>query len=862
MATRAILADLHAHVFEGTGEGEALLAKHAAADSETLIDSLWTISLEAEHASDEDPDAWERMVQLVKVCRAKAVVPTATLVARLEPSLLEAGGILPAGVFRKRLVKANTTQMYVQVKFNLMHESHEGYAKLGVFLAALASDEAAKSSGTSASGEAKREEDDAAPSGARAAAATVEALIGRFRLDPNRVLDAVLEAYEMCASTSTIFNRLLALFKRANYAHTLGFKLQQLHARGAVTPPSLMCLIGRMVDAGELELDAIWPHLAPEDGALAAQQKACAAAVVARAKRLGKVSLNSSYTGDEAAGEGAASAAAAHPSAAAVNALAAARQSNVLNQKFALVRALLDVNAWDTAEVVLTRLADAGICAADDDGVCSALMALLSRRTEKLHKAATVTVACGGSQSARATSSSSTSGGPSSTSSSVVAMEVEEGALLEDASSSAFKTASAAAAAAATHSELENSPLLCRAKGTLCGDMWKQLKWLRHRVSREPGFYARIARLLAHVYSEKSVQLVLKMPSRGQKAALMKIISRCLLPALSACEDASTVLLDDKARIRPAPAFFFADQVWLILGKMPFAERYAAYEEWKAEAYGGSAHMELILAQRDAQSSIRALLKRCSKDNMRKQGRLVARVSHPNPIVTLEAIVALVESYENMIVPIVGSLKYLSSLSFDVLSFVMVKALSSERSKINLRDGINASHWLDSLAKFCGAVCRKHFSIELQGVLSFVVQRLKANEALDIVILIQLLTAMTGVQTSDPTVCGEAELEAQAGGLHLQMESSVLLKRVRSKASAHSADALRKAMVKSKVILPLLILTARQSPSILYSTSDGSDPMRPSDALPLKVMGSQHDSCVHLLTQLTQVGVRFYSLLL
>jgi hypothetical protein len=140
--------------------------------------------------------------------------------------------------------------------------------------------------------------------------------------------------------------------------------------------------------------------------------------------------------------------------------------------------------------------------------------------------------------------------------------------------------------------------------------MWKQLKWLRHRVSREPGFYARIARLLAHVYSEKSVQLVLKMPSRGQKAALMKIISRCLLPALSACEDASTVLLDDKARIRPAPAFFFADQVWLILGKMPFAERYAAYEEWKAEAYGGSAHMELILAQRDAQSSIRALLKR------------------------------------------------------------------------------------------------------------------------------------------------------------------------------------------------------------------------------------------------------------
>jgi THO complex subunit 2 len=771
MATpRAVVESLHGHVFSGAGEAEAVLAKHAS--DETLVDALWTVSLEAECAADEDPDAWERMVQLVKVCKEKEVVPVEVLVARLEPSLLESAAVIAPGVFKKRLLKMNTTQMYVQVKFNLMHESHEGYSKLAVFLASLASEEGA-------SGD---------------AVATVEALIGRFRLDPNRVLDAVLEAYEQqcqpggARSADAVFSRLLGLFRHANFAHTLGFKLQQLHKREVRTPPSLLRLVGRMVGTGELSLDAIWPHLSPSDKELASQQRECAAAVVARAKRLGKVSLGSSSVakdGEEPA----------HPAAAAVAAVAAGRAANGLNQKFGLVAALLDADGWDAAERVMSRLAALGISAADDDAVAQALMDLLARRTEKLYRAI--------APSLRA--------------------------------SEARPAAEAA----------DESPLACRAKGTLCGEMWKQLQWLRHRVARSPACFARVARLLVHIYGEKSVQLVLKMPGRGQKAALLQIVAHCLLPALSAAEEASGVLRDDEASARSAPAFFAADQVWLLLGKMPFQERYAAYERWRAEAYGAGAHWELALSQFDARSRTKALLKRCSKDNVRRQGRLLAAVAHSNPLIVCESIVALVESYENMIEAVVGCLKYFSSLSFDVLSFVMVKALSSERSKINLRDGINASHWLDSLAKFCGAVYRKHFSIELQGVLAFVVQRLAKNESLDIVILAQLLSAMTGVRTSDPTVCGEAELEAQAGGLHLQMEASVLLKRSRSKASPHSADALRKAMVKAKAIMPLLVLVARQSPSILYGASH-------MDALPVKVMGSQADACTQLLTQLVQ----------
>ena len=637
-SARAVVEALHGHVFLGAGDAESVLAEHAS--EKTLVDALWTVSLEAESAADEDPDAWERMVQLVKVCKEKGAVPVEVLVARLEPSLLESATILAPGVFKKRLLKMNTTQMYVQVKFNLMHESHEGYAKLAVFLASLVSAEGA-------SGD---------------AVTTVEALIGRFRLDPNRVLDAVLEAYEQqcqqggAPGADAVFTRLLGLFRHANFAHTLGFKLQQLQKREVRTPPSLLRLLGRMVDTGELELDAIWPHLSPSDAELASQQRECAAAVVARAKRLGKVSLGSSSAatdGEEPV----------HPAAAAVAAIAAARAANGLNQKFGLVAAMLDADLWASAERVMARLAALDISAADDDAVAQALMDLLARRTEKLYRAVAPSLSASAARPAA-------DGVP-------VPVPVPE------------------------------SPLACRAKGTLCGEMWKQLKWLRHRVARSPACFARVARLLAHIYGEKSVQLVLKMPGRGQKAALLQIVAHCLLPALSSTEEASGVLRGNDARARSAPAFFAADQVWLLLGKMPFQERYAAYEEWRVEAYGKGAHWTLVLSQFDSQSRTKALLKRCSKENVRRQGRLLAAVAHANPLIVCEAIVTLVESYENMIEAVVGCLKYFSSLSFDVLSFVMVKALSSERSKINLRDGINASHWLDSLAKFCGAVYRK-----------------------------------------------------------------------------------------------------------------------------------------------------------
>lgn len=70
------------------------------------------------------------------------------------------------------------------------------------------------------------------------------------------------------------------------------------------------------------------------------------------------------------------------------------------------------------------------------------------------------------------------------------------------------------------------------------------------------------------------------------------------------------------------------------------------------------------------------------------------------------------------------SLKYLTSLSLDVLGYCLLEALSVGRGSVS-----GAAHppWLQALAAFAGAAFKKH-NIELTALLQFVANRLKAQQ--------------------------------------------------------------------------------------------------------------------------------------
>jgi THO complex subunit 2 len=88
-----------------------------------------------------------------------------------------------------------------------------------------------------------------------------------------------------------------------------------------------------------------------------------------------------------------------------------------------------------------------------------------------------------------------------------------------------------------------------------------------------------------------------------------------------------------------------------------------------------------------------------------------------------------IQIYDNLIGPVVDSLKYLTSLSYDVLGCCLVESLSQADKKRFKHDGTSISLWLQSLASFCGAVFKK-YPIELGGLLQYVANQLKAQKRL------------------------------------------------------------------------------------------------------------------------------------
>lgn len=80
------------------------------------------------------------------------------------------------------------------------------------------------------------------------------------------------------------------------------------------------------------------------------------------------------------------------------------------------------------------------------------------------------------------------------------------------------------------------------------------------------------------------------------------------------------------------------------------------------------------------------------------------------------SIISKIQNYDNFIVPVVDSLKYLSSMAFDVMAFCLIEALANPgRQRIKQSD-TNLSRWLQSLSTFTSNIFKK-YSVELSGIL-------------------------------------------------------------------------------------------------------------------------------------------------
>ncbi|CAI5718939.1 unnamed protein product [Hyaloperonospora brassicae] len=724
-----------------------------------LTDMLWVIGNQVEisergyerHTSRE----WRNLCALVKATVDEKLLTLLSLKSTLEFDLLhDAELVSQPQLLAKKMVRINTKTLYTQIKYNLLREETEGFSKVLCLLH---------------TGVSKGQLEETK--------ADLITLIGFFDLDANRVLDLVLDVYEM-NPRNDCFTHLLEIFKRDSLPHVMGFKFQFYKrdppaVEGATTPRSLYRLAATLLNKGLLDLDALLPHLSPSRGDIIQASVEHEKELIEKAGSFGQISLAGKKDSEKAVGLDE------------VALVAEKRKQNAEhNQVYGLIIGLLEIDARERAFDMISwfqkRGANPLVFEPLNSEACAVVnvmiedvYASLSSRSLELVSANSVGSATQVSDLAPHASMSS--------------HYVRRVATLDDCVSDVF-------------------PIVEKIGPQLFHDQFLLAKLLR------------IVGKLVDDHAKKASAIVEK---DGKDAVLLTKVKSLLIssffPAMSL------------QKCNPSSAFL----MWDLIKTLPCDERYRMYLHW-FELY--DKYPEMRIKEAEVIQSTRAIMRRLTADRAKLSARSLTHVSHSNPLIVFRTMLRQIQSYDNLIQPVVESLKFVTPLGMDVLSFVLVSELSRPQQSMK-SDGTNVSLWLTSLANFSGSFYRKYPNVELAGLLQYLIQRLKSWASVDLVVLSELLTKMGSCLSLEDI--SASQLEAQAGGPHLWYEPTDPKFQNR-----RAIPKLRDALIKRNLALPLCILICQMRSRIEYHEDR---------ALPhLKLLGRVFDTCQLTLSQLLQ----------
>ncbi|KRX76205.1 THO complex subunit 2, partial [Trichinella sp. T6] len=269
-----------------------------------------------------------------------------------------------------------------------------------------------------------------------------------------------------------------------------------------------------------------------------------------------------------------------------------------------------------------------------------------------------------------------------------------------------------------------------------------------------------------------------------------------------------------------------SEDLWLLLSQFPYTLRYRFYSEWKTVHL--KQHPLLLARKGEVVGRARHVMKRLSKDTTKQTGRMIGKLSHSYPVVVFDYLLSQIQQFENLIGPVVESLRFVTNLSYDVLAFCIIEHLARpEKQKLKVSHA-TISSWLQSLATFVGSVFKK-YNIELSGVLQFVTNQLKRGTSLDLLVLGEIVKNMSGVETARNLT--RDQIETYAGGDILKSEVGHLSQMRNMRRSVHR---LKDSLLQDDLAVTLCILIAQQRKVIVFK--DGAK-------VHLKLAGQMLDQC-------------------
>ncbi|XP_072761881.1 THO complex subunit 2 isoform X1 [Anoplolepis gracilipes] len=642
---------------------------------------------------------------------------------RLEIETLQDVGTLKNKNFQTKFIKVKTKLYYKQRKFNLFREESEGYSKLIVEL-----------------------NQECPGNDVASTLEIVKSLIGYFNLDPNRVLDIVLETFENRPEDDALFIPLIRSYMSDQQVlcEVLGFKYcSTVNA----TPFSLQKVTALMLQHSVIKLDDILPWLVPDDKTIISDHEQAMKQAKEYVRKLSVISTKDKEDVVEEKDN--------------------AQDKYVNNQKFALCQALLEIGAWEVAQSLFNRLPD--YCFTDQRPIALALCKMIQALIEPVYRKHCIV-----------------------------------SPKLPGRKVPPLKSALA--------------PPLIHNLEDIHEHLLPMLIVLGPNLHHDPILMYKVMRLchtaIKHCSLDAGKQPVNK--NCNLYYDVLTILDVALLPSLS--------FMDCNCCV--------AEELWNILKYYPYQNRYCLYARWKNDT--PLQHAALLRKRADAQKKIKSIMKRVSKETIKPVGRSIGKLTHSSPGVLFDYVLIQIQLYDNLIGPVVDSLKYLTNISYDVLGYCLVEALAGADRDRFKHDGTSISLWLQSLASFCGAIFKK-YNIELTGLLQYVANQLKAQKSLDLLILKEIVQKMAGIEAAEEMTSDQ--LDAMAGGDLLKNEAGYF-SQVRN--TKKSSQRLKEALAEHDLAVALCLLMAQQKHCVVYRETDKSH---------LKLVGKLYDQCQDTLVQ-------------
>ncbi|KAK7097709.1 THO complex subunit 2-like isoform X2 [Littorina saxatilis] len=680
--------------------------------------------IDVETSCSEEKTTREKFVALVAA--VSSLVTESLLKERLEQDTLEVAGLVSSRQqFQQKYVKTKTRLYYKQQKFNLLREESEGYSKLIVELNQEITDLITPKS----------------------VLQHIKSLIGCFDLDPNRVIDVMLEAFECRPHLQDFFLPLLRSYvsDAVTLCHIVGFRFHFYLPQECETPSSLFQVAALLVKNGLLDLDTLYPHLLPTDSDMQQHQQKELQDAKTYAKRLNTIIVGEKKEEDKDKGE------------------MEKPEMKANNQKLGLCEALLEIGAWDNAKVILDGLPDA--FAISHKPIVQALCRLIHAAIDPMYSKYT------------GLSSALTKRRPVP----VKRPGVEVLTTFADLSRVAF-------------------PMVL---------------YLGPHIATDPPLLVKLIRI-GRAFMNKRHDGHLSSSDEAAYYGLLSVVDDSLLPSLS---------------LQPGNCCM-AEELWGLVRHYPYEIRYRMYGHWKNETY--YTHPKLIRVRADTVERAKYIMRRISKETVKPSGRQLGKLGHSNPGVLFELILTQIQRYENFISPIVDSLKYLTPMSYDILAYCIIEAVANPEKERMKTDDTNISMWLQSLANFAGAICRK-YTIELTGIMQYVANQLKAGKSLDLLLLREVVQKMAGIEVSEEIT--DDQLNALSGGELLRQEGGNF-QQVRN--MKKSSTRLKDTLLERDLGLSLCLLMSQQRSSVVFREDDNRH---------LKLVGKLYDQCQDTLVQ-------------